>query len=164
MACRLFGAKRLSEPMQTDILSIRSQGTYFNEMFCEIQKFAFKSLENALENVVWEMAATLSRPQCAKRDLSKARFCFHWYFVLMVGYINSSSPEQNGRHFGRQHFQLHFLNENDIILIQIWLKYVPRSPIDNNPALVQVMAWRRTGDKPLPEPNMTQFTDAYKRH
>ena len=23
------------------------------------------------------------------------------------------------------------------------------------------MAWRRTGDKPLPEPMMTQFTDAY---
>ena len=47
---------------------------------------------------------------------------------------------------------------------QISLKFVPRSPIDNKPALVQVMAWRRTGDKPLPEPMMTQFTDAYMRH
>ena len=37
-----------------------------------------------------------------------------------------------------------FLNENDIILIQIPLKYVSSSPIDNKPVLVQVMAWRRT--------------------
>ena len=27
--------------------------------------------------------------------------------------------------------------------------------------LVRVMAWRRTGDKPLPEPMLTKFTDAY---
>ena len=50
-----------------------------------------------------------------------------------------------------------FLNENDGILIQISLKFVPRSPIDNAPALVQVMARRRTGDKPLPEPVLAQF-------
>ena len=57
-----------------------------------------------------------------------------------------------------------FLNENDIIPIQISFNYAPRSPIDNKPALVQVTAWRRTGDKPLPEPMMTQFNDAYMRH
>ena len=44
------------------------------------------------------------------------------------------------------------------------LKFVPRSPIDNKPALIQVMVWRRTGDKPLPEPMMAQFTCAYMRH
>ena len=38
-----------------------------------------------------------------------------------------------------------FLNESDRILIQISLKYVPRSHLDNKPTLVQVMAWRRTG-------------------
>ena len=56
-----------------------------------------------------------------------------------------------------------FLNENDRILIQISLKYVPRSPIDNKSALVQVMTWCPTGDKPLPEPMMTQFIDTYMR-
>ena len=61
-------------------------------------------------------------------------------------------------------FDCIFLNENDRFPIQISLKYVPRSPIDNKPALIQVMAWRRTGDKPLPEPMMTQFIDAYMRH
>ena len=49
-------------------------------------------------------------------------------------------------------FNCIFLNENDRIQIQISLKYVPRSPIDNKPALIQVMAWGRIGDKPLSEP------------
>ena len=57
-----------------------------------------------------------------------------------------------------------FLNEKVRILIKISLKFVPKGPIDNESALVQVMAWRRTGDKPLPEPTLTQFTDAYMRH
>ena len=61
-------------------------------------------------------------------------------------------------------FKYIFLNENDRIPVQISLKFVPRSPIDKKPALVQVMAWRRIGDKPLPEPVMTQFTDTGMRH
>ena len=61
-------------------------------------------------------------------------------------------------------FKCTFLNENDRIPIRISLKFVPRSPVDNKAALVQVMAWRWTGDKPLPEPMLTQFTGAYMRH
>ena len=61
-------------------------------------------------------------------------------------------------------FNCIFLNENDRIPIQISLKCVPRSPIDNESALVQVMVWRRTGDKPLPEQMITHFIDAYMRH
>ena len=34
-------------------------------------------------------------------------------------------------------------------------KFVPKYPIDNKSALVQVVAWRRTGDKPLPELMLT---------
>ena len=58
-------------------------------------------------------------------------------------------------------FKSIFLNENDKILIWCSLKFVPGSPIYNETAFVQVMAWHRTGDKPLPEPMLTQFTDAY---
>ena len=61
-------------------------------------------------------------------------------------------------------FKCIFLNENDRIQIQISLKFVSRCPIDNMAVLVQVMAWCRTGNKPLSEPMMTQFTDAYMRH
>ena len=58
-------------------------------------------------------------------------------------------------------FQWIFLNENGRILIQISLKFVPKSPINNKPALVPVMAWRQSGAKPLPEPILTWFTHAY---
>ena len=61
-------------------------------------------------------------------------------------------------------FKCIFLNENARIPIQIALKFVPRSPLDNKPALVQAMAWCRVGDKPLPEPMPAQFPDAYMRH
>ena len=59
---------------------------------------------------------------------------------------------------------MNFHNEKFCILIQISLKFVPKGLIDNKSALVQAMAWRRTGDKPLPESMLTQFTDAYMRH
>ena len=45
-----------------------------------------------------------------------------------------------------------FLNENVWISIEISLKFVPKGPINNIPAMVQIMAWCRPGDKPLSEP------------
>ena len=56
--------------------------------------------------------------------------------------------------FRRRHFQVHLLNENVWITIQNSLKFVPKGPINNIPALVQIMAWRRPGDNPLSEPMM----------
>ena len=61
-------------------------------------------------------------------------------------------------------FNCIFVDENDRILIQISLKYIPRSPIDNEPALVQVMAWHQIGDKPLSDPMRTWLTDEYRWH
>ena len=49
------------------------------------------------------------------------------------------------------------MNENARILIEISLKFVPKGPISNIPALVQIMAWRRPGDKPLSEPMMVSL-------
>ena len=48
--------------------------------------------------------------------------------------------------------------------IKISLKFVPKGPLGNKSALVWVMTWRWTGYKPLPEPMLTQFIDAYMRH
>ena len=45
-----------------------------------------------------------------------------------------------------------FVIENDRNPIRIPLKFVSRSTMDNKPAFVQAMAWRRTGDTALPEP------------
>ena len=41
-------------------------------------------------------------------------------------------------------------NESVWISITISLKFVPSGPIDYKSALVQVMAWHRSGEKPLP--------------
>ena len=45
-----------------------------------------------------------------------------------------------------------FLNEEMWISITISIKFVPKGSIYNNQASVQMMARRRTGDKPLSEP------------
>ena len=71
---------------------------------------------------------------------------------------------QTGHCFPHDIFKYIFFNENVWILIKISLKFVPKGPIDNIPALVQIMARRRTGDKPLSESNVDYCTDAYMRH
>ena len=70
---------------------------------------------------------------------------------------------QNGRQCDNI-FRCIFVNEKFCILIQISMKFVPKGPIDNKAAFVQVMTWRQIGDKPLPEPMETQFTDTYMWH
>ena len=50
-----------------------------------------------------------------------------------------------------------FLNENVWFPIKISLKFVPKDPINNIPSLIQIMAWRRPGDKPLSEPMMVSL-------
>ena len=59
--------------------------------------------------------------------------------------------------FSRRHFQMVFFNENVWISIEVSLKFVPKGPINNIPALVQIMAWRRQGDKPLSETIMVNL-------
>ena len=50
--------------------------------------------------------------------------------------INSSPPEQNWHHFADDIFKCIFLNEKCYVLIKISLKFVPKGPIGNKPALV----------------------------
>ena len=71
--------------------------------------------------------------------------------------FNTLRPRQNGRHFPDDIFKCIFLNENVWISIAVSLKFVPRGPINNIPALVQIMAWRCPGDKPLSEPMMVSL-------
>ena len=80
----------------------------------------------------------------ATRD---AGYSFTWY----IWTINILKPRQNGRHFADDIFNCIFLNENIWISPKISLKFVPEVPMNNIQALVQIMAWRRSGDKPLSE-------------
>ena len=58
---------------------------------------------------------------------------------------------------------MHLSFERRCISFQCSQKYVPNGPTRNTPLLVQVMTWRQKGDMPLPEPLMSQYTDAYIR-
>ena len=73
-------------------------------------------------------------------------------YVISHTMFNTLRPRQNGRHLADDIFKWIFLNENIWISLKISLKFVPEVRINNIPALVQIMAWRRPGDKPLSEP------------
>ena len=80
-----------------------------------------------------------------------------WPVAAITEVVNTLRPKQNGRHFADDTFKRIFLNENVRISIKISLKFVPKGPINNNPALVQIMAWRRSDEKPLSEPMMVSL-------
>ena len=86
--------------------------------------------------------------------------CYQYLVSLMVFVVDQSvvtlRQRQNGRHFTDDTFKCIFLDENIRISIKISLKFVPKGPINNIPTLVQIMAWRRPGDKPLSEPMMVR--------
>ena len=76
---------------------------------------------------------------------SSGSFC-----PFTVAHVNTLRPRQNGRHFADDIFKCIFVNGNVWIPIKISLKFVPKGPISNIPALVQIMAWRRAMMVSLP--------------
>ena len=81
--------------------------------------------------------------------------------TLTVAPVNILRPRQNGHRFSDDIFKCIFASEHYCILIKISLKCLLKGAIDNISALVQIMAWHRTGDKPLSEPMVTEFGDTY---
>ena len=70
------------------------------------------------------------------------------HYIEMPGVVelNTLGPRRNGQHFTDDIFKRIFLNENVWISIKIALKFVPKGPIDDIPALVRIVDWRRPGD------------------
>ena len=105
-----------------------------------------------------------NRMGCGTRHLTTGGTLIQWRsFKVMSGckvlpqlkskfIVNTLRLRQDGRHFADGIFKCIFLNENVWIPIKISLKFVPEGPINNIPAMVQIMAWRHPGDKPLSEP------------
>ena len=67
---------------------------------------------------------------------------------------NTLSPGQDGRRFADDIFICILLEENVWSSTQISLKFDPKGLIIDIPALIQIIAWHRPGDKPLSEPMM----------
>ena len=75
-------------------------------------------------------------------------------WIILFYNINTLRPKQDGRRFPDEIFSCILLTENISILMNISLKSIPKGKVNNIPALVQIMAWRRPGDKALSEPMM----------
>ena len=81
-------------------------------------------------------------------------WCQYHHSYHSFACIHTLRPRQDGRHFSDAIFMCILFNENCCILIKFSLKYIRKGPIDNNRTLVQIMAWRQSGDKPVSEPMM----------
>ena len=110
------------------------QNIYYHTTFTtQTVSQRFDACLNTLRTVSARMAGTYKNVE----------YVFHCIWTHSV---------QNGRLFADDIFKYIFLNEKFLrILIRISLTFVPGGQIDNNSASVSVMAWHRTGDKPLPE-------------
>ena len=144
------------------LLSVGLLGTNFHDLRIGIQSFSFKKMHLKVSSA--KIAAILSRGRWVNSSQSHdaiIELCQNngtistesslspiWYYTI----INTLRPGQNGRHFPHGIFHSIFVNENIWTPIKISLKFVPKGPIDTIPALVQIMACRLIGAKPLSEP------------
>ena len=135
-----------------DLLSVRPQGIY-NSM-----KFYLKC-KRFLSGI--RLSESLTKP-----PLKPHRWVLHptvWRGCTYLSFGNTLRPRQNVRHFSDD-IKCISLNENFLILNKISMKYVHKGLIDNIATLVQIIVWRRTGDKPLSEAMLVCCADAYMRH
>ena len=107
----------------------------------------------------WHVIHVYDRSTCFVQLWKQMYFYCNWHWLIHKFHeyrqtFNTLRPRQNGRRFPDDIFKCIFLNENAWISLKISLKFVPMVRIDNIPALVQIRAWRRPGDKPLSEPMM----------
>ena len=114
----------------TDVLSNLTNGWNFHSMF------AWKCLIHVTDCVLWH-------PIAFRRTIQTA-------------YKSKLRPKQNGRYIPDDIFKWISFNENKKT-IKISLQFVPKHPINNISALVQTVAWRRLGEKPLSEPTMVSL-------
>ena len=93
---------------------------------------------------------TLSDKLLSVCDSQGTLFCF-----------NTLRLRRNRRHFAGDILKRIFWNENLWILIKISLKFIPKHPVNNITALVQIIAWRWAGNKQLCKPMIALFADVY---
>ena len=128
-----------------NILFLRATGKVCSHKYA-YSKWHWKNILTTSESLmgsIWKIDS----------NICSTCFCCHVWYPL-----KTLRPRQNGRHFADDIFKCIFLNENIWIATKISMKFVPKGPINNIPALVEIKAWRRPGDKPLSEPMMVSLT------
>ena len=138
------------------VVSCMSQTAYHSSCYTIHSSCNSQFLQNSTR-IRHPIIAYLPGPGMRCLMWGKSFICLcHWCAVSahMLQGVNTLRLSQNGCHFPDNICKCIFLNENVWILIKNSLKFVPKGQINNIPALVQIMAWRRSGDKPLSEPMM----------
>ena len=116
--------------------------------------------QTTIYNVIQGISNSMAVVAQATKEPGHQQPCYWPYysrislFLYQMGFFNTLRPRQNGCHFPDDIFKWIFLNENVWMSIRISLKFVP---INNIPALVRIMDWRRPGDKPLSESMMASL-------
>ena len=94
--------------------------------------------------MIWQCKEPRHQQQCVEMqvvleysNLSTRNSLIQWGQDKMVAILASNI------------FRCIFLNENIQILTKISQNFVPKGPINNIPALIQITAWHRPVDKPL---------------
>ena len=161
---------------------LRAPNHYLNQCWLVVHRSLSNKLQRNFnqnakismqEYVFCKMSSILLKCQCGNNCVAHMPVSMHWqgmewcYSYTKSGQllwvtqrhvsIITLRPRQHGRHFADYTFKRIFLNENAIFWNKIALKFVPKGPINNIPALVQIMAWRRPGDKPLSEAMMVSL-------
>ena len=133
--------------------------TYFNGSLIAIHMISFKKIH-------LKMWSGKRRPFCLGLNVLMGRYLNFVQrkltFLLQTNKqgtreslisLNTLRPGKDGSH---QVWQTTLSNTNSPMkkfkCRKKSMKFVPKGPINNIPALVQIMAWCRPGDKPLSEP------------
>ena len=104
--------------------------------------------------VIW---STNKPPDCLM-NYPNTMTCISTALPVARTQVNTLRPRKHCRHF----FPNTLLNEHVRSLIKDSLQFVLNGLADN--ASIQVIAWFRTGDKPLSETIMVEIADAISRH
>ena len=102
------------------------------------------SIRSASTNMCWKLAVLPAKTTIwsvavftsFETIMNKHKLFPMYYIFTYWQRVTHRPPGQNGRHFADDIFRSVFVNETFCILIRISLKFVPKGPIDNNPALV----------------------------
>ena len=109
------------------------------------------------QTAFWYVIAVMRVQSAITKKLMDCWPLEHCFIAVTISRLFTTLRPRHGRHFPDDIFKCIFLNENVSISIKIWLKFVPKGPINTFPALVQIMAWHRAGYKPLSEPMMVSL-------
>ena len=110
---------------------------------------------------------------CIDPEINETYVYCDYILVLFHSFINTLRPRQDGRHFGRRHFQIQISQWKCYNIDKNSLNFVPKGPIDNKSSLLgnslapnkrQAITW--TNDDPVQwpiysSPGLNELTDNY---